>query len=154
MTYPATGTVLSDLKTALAARGGLSGVTVQIVATDTTEDRITLLREIPVGRDLDWAALGALRFEDGYRFPGRIVAYRTADDVSSKDADDMVVSAFDRCDTLLAEVMDQLKTSPPSVGDQTVQARVSEITYSSGPADEGGWYVQQDFLITLTARSS
>jgi len=156
MATPATGTWLLALQAALAARPGLSGVSVWIVQPDVTgDDAIVLVRpsEGGVTRNVEWAAVGQRRTRHNWAFPGRIMSYRTADAAGSTAAADLVAEAWDRCDAILDEVADEIK-SPPTMADQTINALITDISVQPSPHDRGGWAVWTDFTLTVEARSS
>jgi hypothetical protein len=145
------GTWLTSFRDALAARPGLSGVEVLIVAKDeTVRDKIILMRGDELRRLGEWAAVGNLRHEDDFEIPFRVITYAAA----SKDADVNVATALDRADLYLAEIFDELKTNTPAAGDQTTNALISDRDYRLTIADRGGWLAIVDFVVTIESRAS
>ena len=138
---------ISALRTQLQARAGLAGVDVHIVPQDGVigSDSIVLIAS-PVTGDQEYATAGRARRDDHYTIPGQLAGYATG-----TDTDTTMQAAWDRAATILGEIADQL-LSPPQVGDQTLSARLSQISYQPQPSDKGGWVCVCGFQIDYTAR--
>ena len=146
---------LVALRTALAARAGLSGIPVHLVAPAdvSVADTVILVRAKAEG-DQAYAALGRLRRNDGYVIPGLIRSYKTTGAGGAVDSDSVFQAAMDHAAALLDEVILQLRDAPPAVGNQTILAKVGHIAYLPFPADMGGWATDCEFEIEYTARVS
>jgi hypothetical protein len=151
MATAALGSVLTTFRDSLAARPGLSGVDVSLVLTDAGQraDRIVLMRGDELRRLGEWAAVGSSRFEDVLELPALVGGYSTG-----TVADTAAATALDRVDEIIDEIFDELATSPPTVGDQTVNAIVSDRDYRLTVPDRGGWLAICELTITLTGRGS
>jgi hypothetical protein len=143
------------LRTALQARGGLTGIPIDLVAPAdlTLADRVVLVRAKIEGTQ-EYAALGRLRRHDAYLIPGLIRAIKQTGAAGAQDSDSVFQAAMDRAAQLLDEVILQLRDAPPAVGNQTTFARVSAVAYLPFPADAGGWGVDCEYEIDYTARVS
>lgn len=147
---------IAALQTKLQARVGLTGVPIYIVApadTAPTTEQIELVRN-RISVHQEYAALGRHRRNDINSIPCYLRTFKPAGAAGAQDSGSVFQAAGERAAALLEEVVQQLVTDAPAVGDQTIIAQVGETSYLPIPADAGGWIVEVDFAIDYTARVS
>jgi len=147
----------TTLQTAVDADAtfGTAGIGLKVKLTADGEaglkEAIYLIRPgDPIVTSQIHAAIGAGRRDEEFTLPGRAqVKYAgTASDTSATFA-----AALNRARDLMALIVDTIRDSPPSVGDQTLRSIVSDIDYLPISVDQG-WDVICEFDITVTARVS
>lgn len=141
----------------LRARPGLAGVPVMLVAPMgglDREDAVVVIRE-RFTEDMDWAALGRRRQDATISIPGLIRVWRTADATGLQESTAVYRAASARAAVLLDEVVSQVTQDPPAVGDQTIEAHISNIAWVPViDVDQNGWFMDCEFNINYRARVS
>ncbi|HVS85655.1 MAG TPA: hypothetical protein VHD91_08480 [Gaiellaceae bacterium] len=150
-----TGAFLVSLKATMAARlaaiQGLRGVKVGYVPPAAEEvplgDFLYLVRgAITVDDELATAKRSRSR-DEAVVIPGAVQAYEVGD-----DGDAAFQAALDRAETILDELIEQLRDTPPEVGQQTRSAIVRRIRWTPSPSAKGGWVVRGEFDLHYSSR--
>lgn len=128
--------LLDTLRTRLAARAGLAGVTVSTASLgdDIPPEAIELYG---VDADQDWAALGRLARDENYDVACGLSVERPA---GADDVEATIKQCRDRAFVLLKEVADELRADP-SVGGVVRVAQLGKVSLAQGYNDEGRWAV-------------
>jgi hypothetical protein len=141
----------------LQARPGLVGTPVMLTTPPTGIDRldaVVVIREA-FREEMEWAALGRRRQNATGTIPALVRAWRTADAVGSQETMTVYRAAASQAAALLNEVVSQITQDPPGVGDQTIEAHVSDIEWVPViDMDQNGWFMDCLFNIHYTARVS
>jgi len=147
----------ATLQTAIDADNtfGTAGAALKVKLTGDGEAGLTeavyLVRpDDRIGTFQEHAAIGAGRRNEELRVPCRaqIKVGGLPTDTSATFA-----LALNRARDLMDIIVDTIRDSPPSAGDQTLRSIVEQIDYDPIPLDQG-WAVEVDFDITATVRVS
>jgi hypothetical protein len=132
---------LAAFRTSLGARAGLSTVGIDLVMTGDTSrrERIILITGPIAGGQ---ARFAMNRRQDSYRIPGQLEAF-----AADPDTDVAFQAAFTRAGAILDELVQELDDNRPQVGDGTLDATVSDITYLPQIPEGGGWSCVCTFVV-------
>lgn len=129
----------ADLQPALRQVEGLEQVTVHVVEGEDTKAPAVVLIRARVNADIEYAAMGPVR-TDTVTVPGFVRSYST----TLQDAVDEALAIVDA-------VGGYLRDTPPTVGDNTLDAMVNRLGWVPFPSDKGGWFVDCEYDIEYTA---
>lgn len=137
-----------QLVTRFANHATLSAITVQYVAVPSTNPKdqldIVILVADTIEGQQEHLTFGTRR--DSYRIPGSIEALG-----SGEDADVNFQAAMDRASLILDEVIGEIRTNKPTIGDVDLKALVTEIGYTPFSLERGNWIVRCEFSIEYEA---
>lgn len=146
---------IDALVTAVAARSGITGLTptvnirtVWLPVEAASSDEVMFYGAADVNNP---AAIGNLRYEETVTVDGEIRIIRAG------ASETVAKTGRDRVAAILGEIDDQLRTTPPSVGDQTISATLAtrDIKAFADIADTTAVVVTLcDFTITYKSRTS
>lgn len=151
------GAFKDALKTALEARAGVIGFTAPTVSVFTYwpgEDEWstdTIVVGYTVADTNEPAALGNNSYTEEVNVESQVLVVRPG------AGETVAKTARDRASNMLGEIDNQLRTSPPAVGTQTISARISDRAMDEFPSISGGTAVRVcriEFTITYKARTA
>lgn len=140
----------TQLATRFAANQTFNTVAVRLVAHKDADraDSVTLIRAPIVGSQ-EYAVHGRRRRNESFDLPAMLEAYSP-----DPDPEAAVLAAAQRAEAILKEVIAELRTNPPIVGDQTKGALIREIKHEPLIDETGGYVWQTKFLISYESRVS
>lgn len=130
---------VAALKPLLEARAGLAGVTVHLTEPETPSAPMIVLIARRVTHEIDWAAFGPKRTDEG-TVPGRI--WTRADTMQA---------AANAAFVIATEIATQVVDTPPAVGAQTLRANVDTVDWLPQFDDEGGVFCDMNYTVVYRA---
>lgn len=149
--------LVDDLQAAVAARPGITGLTplpqvrVSIPAADEPWADLIVLG-VDASDTKEPVAIGTDRHDEEVS----VTCYTQAIRYGSGETE--AKAARDRANLLLSEVDDEIRTNPPTVGDQQLRMKVTERDYKALPWEDSNGatlrLAQISFTIDYRARTS